>query len=106
MKAHQDLDRSKRFTKANEIVSIISRIAAAVFGGYGFTWGFTALSTALLTLVMLKSEAVITATMLGFIIYLIAVIWAFSARRILVVWLILAGGGALMTQLAFYLPRP
>ena len=50
----------------------VLRIAAAVLGGY----------------------------MLGMLLYLSAFLWAFAAPRLSRVWLVFAGGGALMAVLA------
>jgi hypothetical protein len=80
---------------------IMSRVAAAIFGGYLFAWGCAALgSVSLAGLGMARSEAVVSATMPAFVAYLVATVWAFAARRVGRVWLTLAGGGGLMTLLA------
>lgn len=82
----------------------LSRIAAAVIGGYAFAWGFAALGSMLLARFgMARTEAIVTATMLGFVVYLAAILWAFAARRLGIVWLVLAGGGTVATGLAHWL---
>jgi hypothetical protein len=89
------------------VVSIVSRIAAAIFGGYAFIWGFTTLLIALaLSLRLPYGDAQTTAYLLAFLVFLGAFLWAFTARRVAVVWLVLAGGGATMTALAWALTRP
>lgn len=86
---------------------VTSRIAAAVLGGYLFTWGFTALVVA----ANLASggdydEGLLLAYLLAFLVYLGAFLWAFAARRVALVWLVLAGGGAAMTAAASLLAQP
>jgi len=55
----------------------LQRTAAALLGGYAFTWGFSAI--------------------LGFLVFLCAFLWAFAGRSLVRVWAVLAGGGLLMT---------
>lgn len=84
--------------------STLARIAAAVIGGYAFAWGFTALGSMLLARFgMARTEAIITATMLGFLVYLVAIVWTFAARRLSIVWFVLAGGGTVTAGLAHWL---
>jgi hypothetical protein len=85
---------------------VISRIAAGVFGGYAFVWGLTTLIIALAVTARLSyGEAQTTAYLLAFLVFLGAFLWAFAARRIAVVWMVLGGGGALMTAVAWSLTR-
>ncbi|MEY4544228.1 MAG: hypothetical protein RL685_423 [Pseudomonadota bacterium] len=73
--------------------SIVSRSVAAVLGGYAFSAACVALFAVGLPLSgMARSEAVLLASMLGFLLYLGAILWAFSERRLDRVWLVLAGG--------------
>jgi hypothetical protein len=89
------------------VASIVSRVAAAIFGGYAFVWGFTTLLIALaLALRLPYGDAQTTAYLLAFLLFLGAFLWAFTPRRVAVVWLVLAGGGAAMTALAWALTRP
>jgi hypothetical protein len=84
--------------------ALVSRIAAAVFGGYAFTWGFTTLGIALgLAGGMRYAQAQTLMYLLAFLVYLVAFCWAFAARRVGRVWLALAAGGGLMTALAWLL---
>jgi hypothetical protein len=84
----------------------LSRIAAGVLGGYAFIWGFTTLTIALaLTARLSFGEAQTTAYLLAFLLFLGAFLWAFCAKRIALVWAVLAGGGALMTSIAWALTR-
>ena len=88
------------------MVKVVSRIAAAVFGGYAFVWGFTTLLIALALVLRLPyGDAQTTAYLLAFLVFLAVFIWAFSARHVVLVWLVLGGGGALMTTLAWTLTR-
>lgn len=59
-------------------LAVLSRLVAAVAGGYALA----SLSTSLLAawLPMARADAVMTATMLSFIVFTIAVIWVFAAR--------------------------
>ena len=86
--------------------SVISRIAAAVLGGYWFTWGFTTLGiTAAMAFGVTYGNAITTAYLLAFLVFLVAVLWAFSTRSLWRAWGVLAGGGALMTGAALLLAR-
>jgi hypothetical protein len=74
--------------------------------GYGFAWGGTALGAALLFAAgMDLVEAMSLATMLGILVYLVVFCWAFAARRLALVWLVLASGGATTAGLAMLLSR-
>lgn len=85
---------------------LVSRIAAAVFGGYVFVWGFTTLLIALALVTGLPyGDAQTTAFLLAFLVFLGAFLWAFSVRRVLVAWLVLGGGGMAMTLLSWGLTR-
>lgn len=83
---------------------VVARIAAGVLGGYAFVWGFTTLTIALaLTAEQSFGVAQTTAYLLAFLLYLGAFLWAFSAKRVSLVWAVLGGGGILMTTLAWTL---
>jgi len=85
---------------------IVSRIAAGVLGGYAFTWGFIALGIGLLFSAQMEfHDAEALGYILGFIVFLVAFLWAFSAASLRRVWLVLAGGGALMTGAAWLVQR-
>jgi len=80
------------------MVVTLSRIAAAVLGGYIFVWGVVALSIASLAAGgMDYDQAWTLAMLLAFLVYLLVFIWAFAARRLAIVWVVLLGGGAAMT---------
>lgn len=81
--------------------TIASRIAAGLLGGYAFTWGFIALGIGLLFAAQMEfHDAEALGYIVGFLVFLMAFLWAFSAASVKRVWLVLAGGGALMTGAA------
>ncbi|MFN4118967.1 iron uptake protein [Acidovorax sp.] len=81
--------------------TIASRIAAGLLGGYAFTWGFIALGIGLLFAAQMEfHDAEALGYIVGFLVFLMAFLWAFSAASVKRVWLVLAGGGALMTSAA------
>jgi hypothetical protein len=74
---------------------LISRIAAALFGGYGLA----ALgSVAVLALPMSKPQAVLTGMLASFLLYAGAVIWVFAVRSARQAWagLLIAGAPLLL----------
>ncbi|MFT4101506.1 MAG: iron uptake protein [Burkholderiaceae bacterium] len=82
-------------------LQIAGRIAAAVLGGYAFCWGFIAVGiTGLFALGMPFHDAEHLSSMLGMLVFLIVFLWAFAARGMVRVWLVLLGGGALMAGAA------
>lgn len=87
-------------------VHLASRVAAGMLGGYAFTWGFIALLIGLLFAAKMEfHDAEALGYILGFIVFLGVFLWAFSARSLARVWLVLAGGGALMTGAAWLVQR-
>lgn len=63
---------------------LISRIVAALFGGYALA---ALSSVAALALPMNKVQAVITGTLASFLVYAGAVIWVFAVRSALKAWI-------------------
>ena len=85
---------------------VVGRIAAGMLGGYAFTWGFIALLIGLSFAADMEfHDAEALGYILGFIVFLVAFLWAFAARSLARVWLVLAGGGALMTGAAWLVQR-
>lgn len=81
--------------------SLLSRVLAALLGGYAFTWGFIALGTAgLFALGLEFHDAEHLSAMLGVLLYLAVFLWAIAAGSLRWVWAVLAGGGALMALVA------
>ncbi|RYF28641.1 MAG: iron uptake protein [Comamonadaceae bacterium] len=93
-------------TSAVSRLNIVSRIAAGVLGGYAFTWGFIALLVGTLFWAQMEfHDAEALGYILGFIVFLVVFLWAFAAASVGRVWLVLAGGGALMTGAAWLVQR-
>ena len=63
---------------------MLSRVVAAVFGGYALATMLPILLSRLMP--MPKAEAVITAMLLSFAIYACAVLWVFAARTASKAW--------------------
>ncbi|HNP30006.1 MAG TPA: DUF3649 domain-containing protein [Nitrospirales bacterium] len=61
-----------------------SRVAAGVLGGYTLAYVCTAFMSIVLPLA--KSEAVLTASMMSFVIYTGAILWTFTAATPLRAW--------------------
>lgn len=82
-------------------LAVLQRVAAALLGGYAFTWGFIALGLALLFAAGMDfHDAEHLAAILGFLVFLTVFLWAFADRSLARVWGVLAGGGLLMTGAA------
>lgn len=80
---------------------LASRTAAAVLGGYAFTWGLIVFGMTLLAAAGMDfHDAEHLAYIIGVLVFLVAFMLAFAARSLRRVWLVLAGGGALMTAAA------
>lgn len=69
--------------------AVASRVAAAIVGGYTLTWLFTAAFALLLRHVwsMARVDAVLTATMVSFLVYAVAGIGVFYARSATRAWM-------------------
>lgn len=81
-------------------LAVVLRVIGAVLGGYVFSAALVALLAAGLPLAGLpRSEAVVSAAMLGFVLYLLVLLWAFSVRSLARLWAVLAGGAALAASL-------
>lgn len=85
---------------------VASRIAAALLGGYAFTWGLIALGVAALVVVGVDfHEAETAMLLLAFLVFLPLFLWAFAAASVARVWAVLGGGALLMTAAAWGLQR-
>jgi len=75
-------------------LDVTARVLAAIGGGYALS----AVTTALLAVVlpMARAEAVITATLLSFVVFCGAVLWVFAARNAWRAWAGLAVPGLLL----------
>ena len=82
----------------------LTRVAAAVFGGYAFTWGFSAIGiTFLVAMGIGFHEAETAVLMLAFLVFLAAFLWAFAAATVKKVWIVLMTGAAGMSGAAWLL---
>ena len=82
------------------IFSTTLRVIGAVAGGYIVTAvAVTTAGAVLARLGMARSDAVVTAAMLGFIVYLLLLLWGFAVRSPARLWLSLAGSAALLMAL-------
>jgi hypothetical protein len=78
-----------------------NRIIAAFLGGYAFTWGLSALAiTAMVALGIDFHEAETGMTLVAFLVFLALLLWTFAAASMVRVWLVLAGGAAVMMLMA------
>lgn len=79
------------------------RVLAALLGGYVFCWGLMALvSAGGYALGMEFHDAERLAALLGMLAYVTVFVWAFGARRMAPVWLVLLLGGTAMAALAWW----
>lgn len=84
----------------------VDRFGAAILGGFVFAYGFTGLATlASFALGLPFFEAWSLTMMLAVIVYLVALLWGFAARRTAVVWAVLGGGGCAMAVAAWALAK-
>lgn len=76
-------------------LSILVRLIAAVGGGYAVAAGLAALAAVALPAagLMVRSEAVVLASMLAFLLYLALLIWAFADRRLVRLCLVMVAAG-------------
>jgi len=70
--------------RARATASLLSRIVAAIGGGYALAALF---SVAVLALPITKPQAVLTGQLGSFLVYAGAVIWVFAVRSALKAWL-------------------
>lgn len=80
---------------------VLSRIVAAVAGGYAFATVMILVLTYLLPLP--QKDALMLSTMLSYIIYLLAIIWAFSVKTVRKAWIGISVATGLLGALAFLL---
>jgi hypothetical protein len=70
-------------TPRNSRLAVLARVALAVIGGYAASAGFVATFSAALPLVgVVRSEAVVLSSMLGFVLYVVLVLWGFAESRL------------------------
>ncbi|MFO6419027.1 iron uptake protein [Hylemonella sp. W303a] len=82
-------------------LSMLSRFAAALLGGYAFCWGVIALcAAAAFPLGAEFHDGEMLGLILALLLYPVAFLWAFAARSLWRVGAVLVGGGALMAVAA------
>lgn len=82
------------------------RVLGTVAGGYGVTALAVAAAGALLArLGMARAEAVVLAAMLGFLVYLVILLWGFSVARVGGLWAGLAVAAAAFASLLLWFIR-
>ena len=83
-------------------LQVTSRTGAALLGSYAFVWGFFTLAAVLGTsLGMSFGDAQTLAYLFAFLVFLVCFCWAFAARSIVRVWLVLALGAVVMSGLGW-----
>lgn len=88
------------------MLPIVSRVAASLFGGWLFSWGFVTLGIAAAVAAGVPyGDARTLLYLLAFLVFLGVFLWAFAAASVARVWLLLAGGGAAMTGAAWLLTQ-
>ncbi|WP_263262663.1 DUF3649 domain-containing protein [Pseudomonas sp. RIT-PI-S] len=66
-------------------LGVLSRCLAASLGGYALTSAASALLAGVLPTA--PAQAAVSAMMLGFVVYVLAVLWAFACRSALKAWM-------------------
>jgi hypothetical protein len=82
-------------------LSIASRALAALFGGYALASAFTAFFS--LALPLHPGDAVLTASLLGFIVHVVAAIFVFGSQSAVRAWGWLLGPSLLLSAGAYLL---
>jgi hypothetical protein len=81
---------------------VTARVTAGVFGAYAFTWGFAAAGVAALVgLGVQYHDAEMGVLTIAFLLFLGLFLWSFTAASIARVWIVLAGGTALLFTAAW-----
>lgn len=91
-------------TASTPALQVISRVAASLLGGWLFVWGLTVLGISLGVWAgadYRQMESLMY--LLAFLVFLVVFCWAYAAVSLKRVWLVLAGGGTLMTAAAWLL---
>lgn len=82
---------------------VASRVSAALVGGWVFVWGGVTLGIALLLRSgMTYADAKTLCYLLAFLVYVVALCWTFATATAWRAWVILAGSGAIMTALGWW----
>jgi hypothetical protein len=99
------MNDSTRGVANKRAAAIVLRVVGAVFGGYAFSASSVALAMVILPLAfgLTRSESVILVPLVGFVLYLVVLLWAFSERRLQKVWGVLLSGTAICCGLLLWL---
>lgn len=98
---HSVSERATGSLPARPALARALRVLGAIGGGYALSALTVIAGGAVLARCgMVRSEAVVLASMLGFVLYLVLLLWAFCVRSLARLWLVLAGGMAAMAALA------
>ncbi|WP_377155526.1 iron uptake protein [Roseateles sp. UC29_93] len=98
--------RPARGTGRRPPLALLSRIGAAILGGYAFCWGFIAIAhSGLYALGMPFHDAEHLSAILGVLLFLVVFLWTFAARRVGLCWAVLLAGGGVMTGAAALIQR-
>jgi hypothetical protein len=96
----------REWARTPTTLQIVSRIGASLLGSYGFVWGFVTLGTALgVAAGMPFGDAQTLAFLVAFLVFLACFCWAFTARSVLLVWLVFAAGAAAMSVFGWLTSR-
>ncbi len=95
-----------RDVRRPQLLPLLSRIAAAILGGYAFCWGFIAIAhSGMYALGMPFHDAEHLSAILGLLLFLVLFLWTFATRRLGVMWAVLLVGGGVMTGAAALIQR-
>lgn len=83
---------------------VLSRLAAAVFGGYALAAAVTVFLGAMLP--SARADAVLAGMQVSFIVHALAVIWAFSPVPPVRVWATLLAAAAVLAALGRFWSQP
>ncbi|MCR6651375.1 MAG: iron uptake protein [Cellvibrionaceae bacterium] len=80
--------------------------AASVLGSYAFAWGFSAFGIAGLVALGVDFHEAETGILISALLVLLGVfIWSFSVRKVNRIWVMLVGGGLIMTMLGWLIQK-
>lgn len=85
-------------------LAVASRTLAAVAGGYALTAAFTAAAAMALAQRSTRVDAVLAATLLAWLVYVLAIAWVFFARTAWQAWCGVLGP-AMLLRLAAQVPQ-
>lgn len=89
-------------SRARSLV-LLSRVAAAIFGGYALTSGAVIFLGAVLPLP--KSQAILAASLASFTVYTLAIVWVFAVQDNRRAWLGLLLPAAVLAVVGWWLGR-